>query len=93
MYFDWDEEINKQLKTKRNISFEQVIVEINSGNLLDAIEHPNKKKYPNQLMYVVRSGDYVYLIPFIQDKEKIFLKTIYPSRKFRKLYERETRNV
>ena len=88
MYFDWDEDKNKELQTKRGISFEQVIVEINSGNLLDVIKHPNQKKYSNQLMYIVRSGDYVYLIPFVQDKERIFLKTIYPSRKFKKLYEK-----
>jgi len=87
MYYDWNEEKNKLLKVERNIGFEQIVVEINSGNLLDIIEHPNKSKYPNQLVYVVRSEDYVYLVPFVVDKERIFLKTIYPSRKFKKLYE------
>lgn len=88
MYFDWSEEKNTLLQSKRNISFEQIIVEINSGNLLDVVKHPNVKKYPNQLLYVVRSGEYVFLLPFVRDKKKIFLKTIYPSRKFKKIYDK-----
>ena len=87
MYYDWDEEKNKILKSKRDISFEQIIVEINHGNLLDVLENPNQQKFSHQLMYIVKSGDYVYCVTFVQDSEKIFLKTIYPSRKFKKLYE------
>lgn len=89
MYFDWNEDKNRILQTKRDVSFEQIVVEIKNGNLLDVIKHPNKRTYPNQLMYIIRSGDYVYLVPFVKDKKKIFLKTIYPSRKFKKLYEKE----
>ena len=89
MYYDWDEEKNNLLKSERNISFEQIIVEIINGNLLDVLEHPNQQKFPNQLMYIVRSEDYVYCVPFVSNKEKIFLKTIYPSRKFKKLYEQK----
>ncbi len=88
MYFDWDGKKSKKLQSIRNISFEQILVEINNGNLLDVIENPNQKKYPNQLIYIVRSGNYVYLVPFVMDKEKILLKTIYPSRKFKRLYEK-----
>ena len=89
MYFDWDEEKNKILEINRGVSFEQIVVEINSGNLLDVIVHPNNKKYPNQLIYIVRSGDYVYCVPFVSIEDKIFLKTIYPSRKFKKIYEKK----
>ncbi len=89
MYYDWDEEKNNILKSKRDISFEQIIIEINSGNLLDVLENPNQDKFSHQFMYVVKSGEYVYCVPFVQDEEKIFLKTIYPSRKFKKLYEQK----
>jgi len=54
---------------------------LESGKILDILEHPNQIKYPQQSMYVVELTDYVYLVPFIKDKDKIFLKTIIPSRK------------
>lgn len=59
---------------------------IESGYLLDTIAHPNKIKYPNQKMFVVNIDNYVYLIPFVEDDEKVFLKTIIPSRKMTKKY-------
>jgi len=34
----------------------------------------------------VNSNNYVYLIPFVEDEEKVFLKTIIPSRKATKYY-------
>lgn len=89
MYFDWSEEKNLILTLKRNISFERIVIEINSGNLLDVIEHPDQVKYKGQLMYIVRSEEYVYCVPFVSDSEKIFLKTIYPSRKLKKLYDKK----
>ena len=30
--------------------------------------------------------DYVYAVPYVEDSEKIFLKTVFPSRKYTKLY-------
>lgn len=80
-YFDWDDEKNEQLIKNRGISFEEVLIAIESGYLLDVIEHSNKAKYPNQRIFIVRIEDYAYLVPFVEDKEKIFLKTIIPSRK------------
>lgn len=85
-YIDWNEEKNWKLKAEREISFEDVIVAIESGGLLDIIEHPNPKEYPNQKVLVVNIGNYVYLVPFIENKEKYFLKTIFPSRKMTKKY-------
>jgi len=74
------------LKAERDVSFEQVYIAIESGRVLDVIENPNKSKYPNQKIYVVDINDYVYLIPFVEGNEKIFLKTIFPSRKMTKKY-------
>jgi hypothetical protein len=34
----------------------------------------------------VEINGYAYLVPFVQDKNKIFLKTIIPSRKAQKQY-------
>jgi uncharacterized DUF497 family protein len=85
-YFDWDEAKNDILKKERNISFEIIVIQIVVGKLLDVLEHPNQKKYKNQKLFVVEYEGYVYLVPFVEDEEKIFLKTIIPSRKATKKY-------
>ncbi|MCF8316903.1 MAG: BrnT family toxin [Ignavibacteriales bacterium] len=85
-YFDWNDEKNENLKKGRNLSFEKIVSQIESGYLLDIIEQPNKDKYKNQLIYVVEYESYAYLVPFIEDAEKVFLKTIIPSRKATKKY-------
>ncbi len=37
-------------------------------------------------MYVLEVYEYIYLVPFVEDDKKIFLKTIFPSRKITKMY-------
>ena len=84
-------EKNKILKKERDISFEDVILAIENGDLLDDISHPNKEKYPNQNIFIIliRIKNYVYLIPYVENDEEIFLKTIIPSRKMNKIYNKE----
>lgn len=85
-YFDWDDAKNKKLKKFRNISFEEALFSISSDKLLDIIIQPNQTKYPNQKIFVVEISNYTYFVPFIEDEEKYFLKTIYPSRAATKHY-------
>lgn len=85
-YYDWNKAKNELLKIERDISFEEVYIAIESGGLLELIKHPNPKKYPNQKVFVVSINNYVYLVPFVEDEEKVFLKTIIPSRKATKKY-------
>ena len=85
-YFDWNDEKNEILKKTRNISFEVIVIQIEMGSLLNILEHPNKQKYKNQKIFVVEYENYVYLVPFIEEEDKIFLKTIIPSRKATKQY-------
>ncbi len=85
-YFDWDKKKNEWLKEDRGVCFEDVVQAIDDGNLLETIDHPNKKRYPNQKMYIVNINKYVFLVPFVDDEEKRFLKTIFPSRKMTKKY-------
>jgi len=85
--YDWNKLKNDLLLLERDICFENVVEAIGSGNLLDVIEHPNKSKYPNQKLYIVKIYDYVYVVPFIEkESEIIFMKTIFPSRKLTKDY-------
>ncbi len=84
--FEWDDNKNKKLKNERGLSFEEAVFYIANDHILDIIPHPKQNKYPGQKMFVVDIDDYAYLIPFIENKEMIFLKTIIPSRKATKKY-------
>lgn len=88
-YFDWDEEKNFKLKFQRDVSFEEVQLAIEEGRLLDTKDHPNQVKYPNQKMFIVEINGYVYAVPFVEDEVKVFLKTIFPSRKETKKHLRK----
>jgi len=88
--YNWNSEKNQQPIKERGISFEDIVINIHLGNELDIYEHPNKQRYPNQMVSVVLVEDYVYLVPFVENDEEIFLKTIIPSRKATKQYVGET---
>jgi len=79
--FRWGPDKNEALKAERGISFESVVVAIESGGLLDVLAHPNSAKYPHQRILVVAADNYVYLVPFLEDKDCYFLETTIPSRK------------
>jgi len=80
-HYQWNPEKNEQLKAERGLSFEQMVMHIEGGDLLAVSEHPNQGRYPGQQILVVRVGDYVCLVPFVESAEGRFLKTIIPSRK------------
>jgi len=84
-YFAWDEAKNDKLKADRGIGFEDVVFHIERGDLLDILDHPNPDRYAGQRLFVVRRDDYMYLVPFVDDRF-VFLKTIIPSRKATKEY-------
>lgn len=79
-YYQWDQKKNEQLKAERSITFEQIVMHIERGDLPDIYEHPNREKYPPQQVLVVRIQDYAYLVPFVESSSGRFLKTIIPSR-------------
>ena len=80
-HYQWNPEKNEQLMAERGLSFEQMVMHIEGGDLLAVNEHPNQGRYPGQQILVVRVGDYVYLVPFVESVDGRFLKTIIPSRK------------
>lgn len=83
---NWNATKNQQLISERGISFEDVVFYMQQGALLDDIEHPNSDKYPNQRVFVISIDNYAYLVPYVEDRKEIFLKTVIPSRKATKLY-------
>ncbi len=83
---NWNPDKNRKLIEERGISFEDIIFSLQSGYLLDDISHPNSDKYPFQRIFVVEMTGYVYLVPYVENDDEIFLKTIIPSRKATKQY-------
>jgi len=79
--FQWSADKNEVLQEERGVSFEAIVVAIDSGGLLDILAHPNPDKYPRQRVLVVELDGYAYLIPFVEESSFYFLKTIIPSRK------------
>jgi hypothetical protein len=84
--YDWSDEKNVWLRHERGITFEDIVFHVAHGGLLDTIEHPNQRRYAGQRIFIVKVEEYVCLVPFVEDDEVIFLKTIMPSRKMTKLY-------
>ena len=85
-YIAWNQAKNDRTQVKRGISFEEVLDAMLGDGLIRTERHPNWKKYPTQHIYIVEIRKYAYLVPFVEDKEKFFLKTIIPSRKATKRY-------
>ena len=83
----YGKEKNELLKQSRGIGFEEIISAIDAGKVLDVYDHPDQVNYLGQKIYVVEALDYIYLVPFVRNDEGIFLKTIIPSRKAKKLYK------
>jgi len=83
---EWNGEKSERLKKDRGISFEDVVVCMANEFILDVVEHPNQDKYSGQKMFVILKDDYAYLVPFVETEEKIYLKTIIPSRKATQKY-------
>ena len=87
-------EKNELLKSQRDVSFEDVILALENGKLLDDIKHPNQAKYHNQNIFIIliEIKNYVYLVPYVEDDTSIFLKTIIPSRQMNKKYNKGFQN-
>jgi len=89
--YSWDEDKNKLLKETRGIGFDQVIEAINNNKILTRLTHTNPKKYHNQKLLIININNYAYCVPYIQKGQNVFFKTIYASRKYKKLYMREVK--
>jgi uncharacterized DUF497 family protein len=82
-YLNWSREKNEILKTERGVSFEEIALLIESGQLLGIEENPSR---PNQKLYILEINNYAFVVPYVETENEIFLKTIIPSRKYTKIY-------
>ncbi len=83
---NWDTEKSLKLKKLRGICFEDIVYYIEKGDILDDYQHPNQKRYSGQRVMVIGINSYAYLVPYVEDEDEIFLKTIIPSRKATEIY-------
>lgn len=86
MVIEWDEEKNRVLKQERGLSFEAVEEAIESGRILDDVEHTGEQ-YSHQRILIVEIGGYPVMVSYVQDGARIFLKTMFRNRKLKELYQ------
>jgi uncharacterized DUF497 family protein len=85
-YINWNTDKSLALKESRGVSFEDVIFNLEKGDLLDDYQHPNQQTYPGQRIMVVGINNYAYIVPYVENEDEIFLKTIIPSRRATEKY-------
>jgi len=86
--FLWEDAKNSRLIGERGISFDEIVLYIMNGCLMDVIPNNNQEKYPRQRVFVVNVEGYIHLVPFDETEKEIFLRTIIPCRKATKKYLR-----
>jgi len=87
--YHWNPDKNRTLISTRGISFDDVVNAIDSGYTVDKIAHPNSKKYPNQQIIYVLIREYIYMVPCVENEDEVFLKTIIPSSKANRKYNKK----
>jgi uncharacterized DUF497 family protein len=89
MKYEWDPQKNEWLKKERNISFEKIVFHLSQGDVWRVADHPDQENYPGQRIYFVVVENYIYLVPHVVENDYVFMKTIIPSRKATKVYQKE----
>ena len=56
-------------------------------NELVAVKKHHRKKDQNIMLFKHRG--YIWVVPYVESQEEIFLKTMFPSRKYTKLCKKE----
>jgi hypothetical protein len=66
---------NERLKRTRGVSFEEIL----GSELIGVKKHPTRK---NQNIMLFKHKGYIWVVPYIVEGDHIFLKTLFPSRKY-----------
>lgn len=88
----FSKEKDRWLRKERGVSFKEISESIKKERMKKIINHPNKKKFPKQKMFLVQLKSYIYVVPFVEELGYIFLKTVYPSHKYTKKYLKHIKN-
>ncbi len=77
----WNLLKSERLKKVRGVSFEEII----RAKLIAVKKHP-QKEYQEIMLFEYRG--YIWIVPFVRSENEIFLKTLYPSRKYTSIYRK-----
>ena len=84
MQIIWDNEKNQKLIAERGLSLETFASLILKKEYHAILKNSSR---PQQKIFIIPYCDYTYVVPFvIDDNQNIVLKTVFPSRKYHKLY-------
>lgn len=78
----WNPFKNEWLRLTRGVTFNDLIQQ---GIFLGTRHHPTRS---HQQILLFKYGDHIWVVPYVKEGNRIFLKTLYPSRKHTKLYKR-----
>jgi len=82
----WNSEKDEWLRRERGVSFADVEAAMLDGRVLADKPHPNTDRFPHQRIMIVEIRRETYVVPYVTNSSGLFLKTIYPSRKARRLH-------
>lgn len=77
----WNYLKSERLKLTRGVSFEDIL----SSELITVKRHPKRE---NQNIMLFRYRGYIWIVPFVEEKDYIFLKTLYPSSRCTRMYKK-----
>ena len=92
-WLEWSAEKNEALKRKRGLCFEDVETAIENGDFIGDYSHPNQERYPQQRVLIVEIDGYACIVPYIQDGNVRYLKTVYRSRKAQRLFSERSKST
>lgn len=77
----WNPVKSRRLKRVRGASFEELF----EGELLDICKNPSRNE---QRMMIFDYRGYIWAVPCVIEERGLFLKTLYRSRKYQKIYKK-----
>ena len=77
--FKWNALKSERLKRTRGVSFEEIV----SSKFVGIKDH---HIHAHQDIMLFERNGYIWLVPFVETDDVIFLKTLYPSRKYTRIY-------
>jgi len=86
----WDSEKNRNLIAERGLSLEIFASLILEKQYIAILKNPSRQE---QKIFIIPFQNYTYVVPFVIDSEQnIVLKTVFPSRKYHKIYGGKNEN-
>ena len=77
----WDLLKSERLKRTRGVSFEEIL----RSKLIAVKQHPQRG---HQRLMLFEYRGYIWVVPCVETGGELFLKTLFPSRKYVKMHKR-----